>query len=342
MAQALKVLHLRHYLKGDDANAQGIAYAVAGRLNGTVESIDCHLRTNALVPVVRKLIKWRRGRPHPNYDLGLRLWPWLFAGRPPGASSYAAVVSTLGRGEVPAAYISSFWRAPAIHLGSPKRMREGDLTAAVTHQGHEAKPGEIVLPIAPTRILRSPQYAPHRRCVTVLAGGNAEGVVYSNQFWRSFISQGLAFADEENQESFVVTSPRTGSAERTIEASARELGLPPQSVVLYGRPSARSYAEILHSSSTVFVTAESVSMISDAIAAGARVVAAFERELPRSDRIRRFLEQQKSCRRITLVDLSDESRAVPDLTGMETLSCCWSDVLWEQLKFHFNTAVEQT
>jgi hypothetical protein len=329
------ILHLRHNLKGDDANAQGIAYALADRLGGRVVSLDCSVRGNMLLPVVRMIVRSRKkNRLGMDIAAGLRWWPMIFQGERPTAEPLAAVVSTLGRGEGPAAYISSYWRAPAIHLGTPKRVTREELTAVVAHQGHEPNAGEIVLPISPTRVLRRAAGDAHRNLVLVLIGGDAEGVTYSAPFWGQLVAYSASFARGKGQKVMIVTSPRTGSAESAIEAHAKEQGLPPASVALYGQPTTGSYVELLHAAETVFVTAESVSMISDAIAAGAKVVAVYQGELPRSDRMRRFIAQQSTSRRIAVLDLSAPNPA-DDIRTLQPLEDCWSDVLWMHVKPFF-------
>ena len=329
------VLHLKHHLKGDDANAFGIALALADRLGGRVVSLECGLRTTALVPVVRAMLRRRRGgAAGRDLSAGMRWWSVLFDGEKPPVGPVSAVVSTLGRGETPAAYISSYWGVPAIHLGSPKRMTQRELAIILTHQGQSPNPGEIVLPISPTRIVRRAAKPVRKDLVLVLAGGDAEGISYSEPFWSNLIGHANAVAQSMAQGLAVITSPRTGDAEKHIEATARDLGLPQECLVLYGRPAKRAYPELLSAAAVVFVTAESVSMISDAVAAGAKVVAVHQGELPRSDRIRRFIGEQLSYRHIGLLDLSQPDPA-SDFSNIEPLESCWSDLFWEQVRSHF-------
>jgi len=75
------------------------------------------------------------------------------------------------------------------------------------------------------------------------------------------------------------------------------------------------------------VTAESVSMISDAIAIGKATVAITEHGLPTHPRVREFLDRQQKAKRLMVVDADRLGSTRIGLDELRTFSCCWSDHL---------------
>ncbi len=330
------VLVLKNDLAGDFANVLALGDALARRMRCDVDLIEAKLRVNLLLPGIWTILALRsRAAAAPDPGQGWRVWRLMFSGRAPGKDRYAAVVSTLGSGEAPAAFVASFWGAPALHLGAPKRLPRRHFSAIVAHPGQAPRPGDIVLPIAPTLAStqgRGSGPADGQPIFGALIGGNTREIVYSDAFPRNFVRMAAHEALRRGAKLNISTSPRSGLAvEALVERAADEQAFLLNRMIPYGRGRG-GFLDLLGQCHVVFVTAESVSMISDALASGARVVAVYERNLPRSGRIWEFLSVQSASGRLKLLDLTswrpdDDLR----LDEIEPLEDSWSDALWEQL-----------
>jgi hypothetical protein len=149
------VLVLKHDLAGDFANVLALGDTLARRMRCDVDLIEAKLRVNLLLPGIWTILALRsRAAAAPDPGQGRRVWRLMFSGRPPGKDRYAAVVSTLGSGEAPAAFVASFWGAPALHLGAPKRLPRRHFSAIVAH------PGQPPVPATSSSRLRRPSRRP--------------------------------------------------------------------------------------------------------------------------------------------------------------------------------------
>ena len=325
-AEAPLFLVVDHYKAGDRDNAIGLASALAGTCGGEIVMVRGHLRLAALTLLLNPWLRWRRRRKAAP-SLGRRLWPLLFTGDAPPERRVAAVVSTLGRGEAVGAFIAALWRVPAIHLGTPKRMDRAFFAAVVAHQGHIVAPDEIGLPIASTRLLRAALPASEtgdgRRRLLFLLGGDSDEIRYEDAYWRDLGALIERSAANPALNITVLTAPRT--ARRVVDDLRRRLADMPVRLLVFGEPAAKDrYVREIVDADTVITTAESVSMVSDAINAGKPVFVLLGSQVPWSPRIASFLLQQTKQRRISLFDL--RPGASPDFPS-ETLipsDHCWS------------------
>lgn len=327
-AEAPRFLVVDHYKAGDRDNAIGLASALAGPLGGEVVMVRGHLRLAALTLLLNPWLRWRRRRGRPAAPgLARRLWPLLFTGAPPPADRVAAVVSTLGRGEAVGAFVAALWRVPAIHLGTPKRMDRALFAAVVAHQGHIVALDEIGLPIASTRLLRAGLPAPApgdgRRRLLFLLGGDSDEIRYEDAYWRDLGALIERGAGNPALNITVLTAPRT--ARRVVDDLRRRLADMPVRLLVFGEPAAKDrYVQEIVDADTVITTAESVSMVSDAINAGKPVFVLLGTQVPWSPRIASFLLQQTKQRRISLFDL--RPGASPDFPSEILIPSdhCWS------------------
>ena len=323
LAKDRQILVVRARHLGDFNNALGIASALAERSNASVKVIEPVLRANVLIPLVRLTIALGRAA---RQRLAWQMAQVLFRGYAPDVENVACVVSTLGRGEPAGALIAALHNTISVHLGTPKRLPRRFFDVVIAHQGMAPLPGEISLPISPTRqrLSRSPKDA-----LVIALGGNAEGVKYEQEFWRRFIESSINLAMRENLTPLATTSPRTSeAAARELQEQWRARNLPNTDLQPY-RPDSAAFSSLISRARVFCVSAESVSMISDGIAAGAKTVAAHWGELPKSDRISHFIRTQVSAGRIGLWDIADGT--MPSIGDIRPLEICWSEIFWGQL-----------
>lgn len=322
---------------GDFANVLALGQLISDRLDARVEIKRLTPRGKLLLPLLQAAMRVsRRGRA----GGGLRRHATdVFQGPHVGDTRPVAVVSTLGRGEAQGAFVSSLWEAPSIHLGTPKRLPTTCFSAIVTHAGEAPKGSEIPLSVSPTRVKLRQRSEEERRAsnitkVCLLLGGDARGVAhYEMRFWSRCIDAAIQTAKAYGAALTVSTSPRSGPVvESVVETAVTGAELPDSTLILYGRGDRRDIAPEVVSADVVLVTTESVSMVSDALASGARVVGLYDFDLPTSDRVRSFLGCHNAAKTLRLEDLSEWSGGPLSFSGITPLETCWSETLWLALQ----------
>lgn len=338
MATSRTIIVVKHYLVGDFGNALGIADMLSKKIDGHIQILDAHLRSNLLDGLLRRIIRYRQSKKlDPNPTIGARLWPLLFHGAlPEQLSGDTLVVSTLGRGEPVAAFLATYWNASAIHLGSLKRMPPSAFAAILSHPGVSAKSGEIELTISPTRIRPGRKITNNceRTKIAVLIGGNAPSIQYSPQSWQRLATYLKSLSDTTNVELHASTSPRTGrTAEHEIRNQLNLHQVEIASFVEYGRNPRKGTEEILADAAVAIVTADSTSMISDAVAKGIPVVAVHDDNINGSQRVSSFVQRLADKKLLLIVNLhSLTNRVELDVSTVVPMAENWSEDIWQQLE----------
>lgn len=325
-----KILVVRCKHQGDFNNILGIASVISERTNYAIEVIDLQIRANVAIPVMlRALTQLPSSDSLMHYLLRL-----FFRGNQkkklPRSASY--VISTLGAGEAPNVFLSRATQAKGIHLGTPKRIPSRYFDCVISHQGHPSSPEELALPISPSNIRRSNYRSLDRRHSILLAiGGDTKETCYPVKFWELLVAQTARLASREAADWILTTSPRTGPAlEERISSELGRVEKRPKITVLFGAGDSLPMSVLLSDVGILIASCESVSMISEGIASGAKVVAAHSTSLPRSSRIRRFLQMQVQQKRIAMWDLAAQSQ--PQFDDLVPLQKCWSDALWDRIR----------
>lgn len=327
------VIVLHHRLTGDFNNALGIAEAIGERLGAPVEVSHAGLK----LPFMRYVLAGPLDRLKHGGGGGADrvLCETCFSAGGGGAWPRAArcIVSTLGGSELAAVWLAALTGAPAVHLGSPKRARRSSFDAVIAHPGHAPCEGEIALPIVPSRLRRA-QFAdpdaPERQGLLLAIGGSLPERPYRPSFWPALVEGAARLAAARGRALWVTTSPRSGTAAETAvaEAAAR-LGLPAERLVLFGRSAEpASMATLLARCGEAMVTADSTSMLSDALASGARVAAATDGAPPALPRVAALLDGLVSAGSVVRWNPGD---APPALDAAAPLSACWTQTLWQAL-----------
>jgi len=334
--------------RGDFQNVLALGQAISRETAVPVEVVNLRCRTHILSALLNVILSRARQSGLLASGRARRvLQAIFFKGTLPSEADPVAVVSTLGRGEAQGAFVAQFWRVPGIHLGRPKRMRRDFFAFVVAHPGDEDDSADLTLPIAPTRITRSAAKKPpdnrdvDRICL--LLGGDARGVMaYEDSFWPRCVDLGRVTAQAHQAQIAIITAPRTGpDAEKLILEAATRTGNAIDKMILYGEGANADIAPEVSRCDVIIVTAESISMMSDAIASGARVVAVHNGTWPHSDRVRRFLEHHSAMGTMRVVDLSNWNGTVPPLGCIEPLETSWSELFWSHVRLLFESSSQQ-
>lgn len=325
-----KIIVIKSRHRGDFNNTMGIASLIADRLGLSIQTVELSVRSNLLIPLL--VFALTQGAQSTRMaQLLYRLFFRSDALRtiPAGARF---VVSTLGSGEAPGAFLTKATGAVGIHLGRPKRIPASLFDLVISHQGHTPSGRELALPISPSQVrLGKAPPLDERRDVLLAIGGNTEEVIFPDAFWIELCRRSAELAVASGLNISLTTSPRTG---RTIEDSVRTwVASRPvrlRETYFYSTNDTGNITSLLVSARIMIVSCESVSMISEGIAAGSIVVAAFYQALPPSERINGFLQHQCRNGRLVLWDISSDGP--PDLSRVRPLRTCWSEDLWAGLR----------
>jgi mitochondrial fission protein ELM1 len=325
-----KIIVVKSRHQGDFNNTMGIASLVADKLGLGIQSVELSVRSNLLIPLL--VFALRQGAQ--STRMAQLLYRLFFRSNSlrnmPARARF--VVSTLGSGEAPGAFLAKATGAIGIHLGRPKRIPASLFDLVISHQGHTPSGKELALPISPSQV-RLGQAPPieKRRDVLLAVGGNTEEVVFPDAFWIELCRRSAELAVTSGLNLSLTTSPRTG---RTIEDNIRtwlaSMPVRPREAYFYSSNGTGNITSLLVSARIMIVSCESVSMISEGIAAGSIVVAAFHKALPPSERISRFLQHQCRDGRLVLWDI--DSDGPPEIDKVEPLRTCWSEDLWASLR----------
>ncbi len=316
-----------------------IGELLSERLDARVEAIRLQIRHKHLARIFSRLLPLGR-RLGFKQSRWLRkfIFPLLFSGTYPGDTRPLAAISTLGRGEAQGAFIACFWQVPAVHLGSPKQLSSKHFSAVITHPCDVARNKEIPLALAPTRMRLRRDYRTagemptFRKICLLLGGGTKGGMHYHRDFWSRCVTAAIETARAQNAALLISTSPRSGRlVEDLVEATVSQSVMPECECILYGRGDRCDLTAELTKTDAVLVTAESISMMSDAIASGAYVLALYDVTLPVSLRAQRFLKTHSAANTLKLVDLSEWNADALSFDGLTPLTSCWSEMLWERL-----------
>jgi hypothetical protein len=323
---------------GDFQNVLALGTEIANKIGAPVQVIDLHARASILSSPLNVALRVAQNRGFIRSKNVRNVVQFLFfRGNVPVHVCPVAVVSTLGRGEAQGAFVGSFWQVPAIHLGRLKRMRQEFFSAVIAHAGDESAPSEFSLPIAPTRMAslsrngRAASGAIARVCL--LLGGNAGDVIeYPPTFWVRCLDLAAVTASFHRANVSVITSPRTGrDVEQLIDEAAGENPEMIDRLILFGQGSQQDIRPEIAAADLIFVTAESISMMSDALASGARVVAVYNGQMPTSSRVQSFLRQHTEEKTLHLLNLSEWDGTVPPLEDIKPSEVSWPELLWRDV-----------
>ena len=270
----LCVLILSDALPGHVNQSRGLARWLDERFETRVEE---HTVTLRLKPVARLLLTWliKHGAR------SLALYRAFHRDTPPQASSLPQpvdlVVSTGGNTAFANVLLARHLRRPNAFLGSKRRLPGHCFTAHLTLEA-TGEPSNIVMNVAPSprsardmnargRAFAAAHGLAGERLWLMACGGDGAGKTYAPKHWRALGGWMNDLAARHDVRWLVSTSRRTG---RAAEQALRH-ALDPKSVaygVWWHDREERILGDLLGAATHLFVTVDSMSMISECIAAG--------------------------------------------------------------------------
>lgn len=276
-----KILMIEHESTGCSNNVYALSLALSLHLPGAkIDIISGKIYTKILTFILRALMFVLPA----HYRLWQYLWPFLFKGTVPPSSNYRFVLSTLGSGEAIGAAAAYLCGAKLIHIGTPRRMPNKYFDMIIANPGVDPKKGEFNFPVPPSRIallniqeegwkLKETLVNSSENYKVLLLGGPAADVNFTREYWDKIFKLIEDEAKSNVCKWLVATSPRTpaGVIEK-VEKIAQQNDGPIAHLNIFRKGQQSYLPAYLGAASSIFVTAESISMIADALTTNKNVI----------------------------------------------------------------------
>lgn len=255
---------------GHISQSVGLADALKEGIPLDVQTIECRLRLNG---VARSLVRaWmgNRGRPLPRWALEklLHVQPM-----PPPDARPDLILSSGGKSVIAARSLAAAIGVPYVFLGERKPYRSEWFHTVFTPSAAECGANDVQIEMIPTQISRvSVERAaaewsgrPAGRLWAMIIGGASVSHWYADADWDALAAGMNQLATAHGIRWLVTTSRRTGAdVERRLRAK-----LAPDSLakaIWWAENPEKKVAACLGSAETVFVTQDSVTMVTEAVA----------------------------------------------------------------------------
>lgn len=270
---------------GHVSQSTGLAAALAERLPVETRQLECRPRINGLLRhLIRIFWMGKRGRPLPDFMLhGL-----IGMERPrPDESKPDLILASGGRSVFAARTLASKHGVPFVFLGERKPYPADWFHTVFTPSALETAPNDIRMDVIPTKITAELvrqaadewEDKPQGRLWTMLIGGKSRSHDFQDADWQQLAEGMTGLAKSEGIRWLVSTSRRTG---KEVECKLREL-LPPDIIadaVWWCHQPEKKYAAYLGAAEAIWVTQDSVSMVTEAVATELPVVVIHPQHTP--------------------------------------------------------------
>jgi hypothetical protein len=265
---------------GHDSQSRGLGRELADRLK--LDTVDVIGRMTAR-GWLRPWIKWRMGRAGKPLHQAM-LDKHFKIEIPQNAPAPDLIVSSGGRSVYCARTWAQQYNTPYIYLGEQKRFPNEWFDLIITPIAGDPRPNALSCEIVPTPVSPSSIEAaasnlqrPSGRLWTMVIGGRSRSQHFEEHDWRT-IGQAMNLLAERNGIRWLVTTSRRTGAE--AEAVLKD-AIDPQYIadaIWWAQAPRRQLHAFLHWGELSFITLDSVTMVSEAIAAANPVIA-----IPASD-----------------------------------------------------------
>ena len=299
---------------GHDSQSKGLASALAELLPLDVYTVRGRATVRGWMrPFVRAWMG-RSGRP-----LSRTLLRWFTDAesaaqgdiRPPGGADL--VISSGGKSVFAARTFAARHGVPYVYLGEQKRFPNGWFDVIVSPVPDDPRPNAVRTELLPTPVSpRTVEQAaaaharPDGRLWAAVIGGASRSHRYQPEDWRQLAQSMNALADREGIRWLITTSRRTGAEAETI---LRET-IPQKAVadaIWWSEKPRRELHAFLGMAEIAFVTQDSVTMVTEAVASGRPVVVLQPRDVrfPADSFMSAYLERLETNRRLVRVSVHD-------------------------------------
>ena len=332
MSKKKLILVIEPAFKGDLNNILALAAGVAKKT------------PNSQIVVLKNLSSFKRKGLGLAFKFGLKisfLCRYVNAGLDNNDQCPVIVISTLGGSELYSALLAKKFNIPNIHLVKIKRLPQTLFSMSIAHQGVKPTDQQVEMPTPFTRFfkddlqkaagnLEKPVGASY---ALLLLGGDAPKIHYRSSDWDKIFLFLEKFSHHTDIKWLISTSPRTPDAaiEKVKQLSRKSDAVQEISIYKGGEGDISKLPVYIANSDYAFITGESISMISDALALGLSTVALAVKGLEENETINTFLEAQKAQQNFKKAFIDDLSQDI-SLPVTDTEKECWTEGFWKLLK----------
>lgn len=253
---------------GHTSQSEGLVAALARQVDLEYVIIQTRPRLNGFG---RDLVRWwmgRSGRPLSSGFLKNILGCDLREGTPPDL-----IVTSGGRAVFAARTLAARLKVPLVFVGERKPYPSEWFHTALTPSPFETGVNDIWLDLIPTQITceslekaaASWSERPTGRLWTMIVGGISASHCYTSRDWSALAQCMNAVARKEGIRWLITTSRRTGSATEELLREMLDPATLADAIWWSSRPEKRLHA-LLGAAERIFVTQDSITMITEAIA----------------------------------------------------------------------------
>lgn len=307
---------------GHVSQSVGLVTALAEIVPLEIRQFECRPKIRGFVRhLIRLFWMGKIGRPLPRWMLDgpLGLEPTMV-----GESAPELIVSSGGRSVFAARTLAVRFGVPFIFLGERKPYPPAWFHTVFTPSALETEPNDLRMDVIPTSI--TPEKVseaavtwaarPGGRLWALLIGGTSRSHDFQDADWERLVDGMVVLARREGIRWLVTTSRRTGLE---LEARLQKL-LPPDvlaDAVWWCHAPEKKLPAYLGAAEVVWVTEDSVSMVTEAVAAGKPVVAVrpAHTPFPADCYIPGYLQNLESLgllRRLMISEIAGDRGTIPD------------------------------
>lgn len=258
---------------GHVSQSVGLADAIAAQVPATIRQLECRPRRSGMVRgFIRRCWMGKQARTLPDWVL----YHWLrLEQTAKDEPAPDVIIASGGKSVFAARTLATKHGVPFIFLGERKPYPAAWFHTTFSPSAFDAESNDVRMDVIPTKI--SPAIVHHAaaawadrpagRLWTMLIGGSSRSHRYQNGDWEQLAEGMTALARREGIRWLVTTSRRSGIK---LEDRLRDL-LPPEilaDAVWWCRQPEKKLTAYLGAAEKIWVTQDSVSMVTEAVATG--------------------------------------------------------------------------
>ena len=295
----MRVLVIKDNKPGHFNQSEGLVLALKEIYkNFEVEYIEVEIKSSFSREVLRKLLNF-----FPFFfksELNKKFIPFFYKKFAYPTEKPDIIISTGGNCSNLNVWFKYLYNAKNILNGNLRGLKcsHFDIVTTVIDLGCK---NQIVLDVAPTTIKLCPKK--EENLYTLLIGGDGSGYRYDKEFFIKLIDFVKNISKKENIKWLITTSRRTDKKyEELLEKNLKDIS---EEFVAYHKNPKPVVREFLCKAKKVFVTEESASMISEAIASGKKVYTLKPKQVVYDKKYTPVLEKFEKEKRICRIDLDN-------------------------------------
>lgn len=306
---------------GHISQSAGLAAALKEKIPLTVQTLECRPRLNGVMRSIVRAWMGRQGKPLSR----TRLEKWLHVQPLPAIDAKPdLIISSGGKSVFAGRSLAALTGAPYVFLGERKPYRSEWFHTVFTPSALEQGANDVLIEMIPTQITRArveraaAEWAerPSGRIWAMILGGKSASHTYTAADWDA-LGIGMTRTAKEHGIRWVLTTSRRtgGEAEKHLRAALSPDLL--AKAVWWSENPEKKVAAFLGTAEAVFVTQDSVTMVTEAVASARPVFVLRPASInfPARSFLPAYFENLEQGNRIKRMSMSDFAQANISTSG---------------------------